>query len=46
MGTIPLPSDFSEFLKLLNKNEVRYLLVGAYAVDNAINHRRAVTPSA
>ena len=32
MGTIPLPSDFSEFLKLLNKNEVRYLLVGGYAV--------------
>ena len=29
-----LPSDFSEFLKLLNKNEVRYLLVGGYAVGH------------
>ena len=27
-----LPSDFSEFLKLLNKNSVRYLLVGGHAV--------------
>ncbi len=27
-----LPSDFSEFLKLLNKNDVRYLLVGGHAV--------------
>ena len=27
-----LPSDFSEFLKLLNKNRVRYLLVGGHAV--------------
>jgi len=32
MPTIPLPSDFSEFLKLLNKHQVRYLLVGGYAV--------------
>lgn len=32
MATIPLPSDFSEFLKLLNAHEVKYLLVGGYAV--------------
>ena len=32
MATILLPSDFNEFLKLLNKNEVRYLLVGGHAV--------------
>lgn len=27
-----LPSDFKEFLKLLNETEVRYLLIGGYAV--------------
>lgn len=27
-----LPEDFKEFLKLLNEAEVRYLLVGGYAV--------------
>ena len=27
-----LPQDFKEFLKLLEKNEVEYLLVGGYAV--------------
>ncbi len=32
MATTPLPPDFSEFLRLLNENEVRYLLVGGYAV--------------
>lgn len=32
MTTIPLPRDFSEFLKLLAEHEVRYLLVGGYAV--------------
>ncbi len=32
MATIPLPLDFSEFLRLLNAHEVRYLLVGGYAV--------------
>lgn len=32
MATIPLPPDFSEFLRLLNTHEVRYLLVGGYAV--------------
>ncbi len=29
---IELPSDFKEFLKLRNANEVRYLLIGGYAV--------------
>lgn len=32
MATIPLPRDFSEFLRLLTDHEVRYLLVGGYAV--------------
>jgi len=32
MATIPLPPDFSAFLKLLNEHEVRYLLIGGYAV--------------
>ena len=32
MATIPLPSDFSEFLRLLNEREVKYLLIGGYAV--------------
>jgi hypothetical protein len=32
MATIPLPPDFSEFLRLLNEHEVKYLLVGGYAV--------------
>lgn len=32
MGTIELHPDYKEFLKLLNSNEVRYLLVGGYAV--------------
>lgn len=30
---IRLPPDFVEFLKLLNSNEVEYLLVGGYAVS-------------
>ena len=29
---IRLPQDFKEFLKLLEENEVKYLLVGGYAV--------------
>jgi hypothetical protein len=29
---IKLPPDFKEFLKLLNDNKVRYLLIGGYAV--------------
>jgi len=32
MATIHLPQDFKEFLKLLNRNKVEYLLVGGYAV--------------
>jgi hypothetical protein len=30
---IELPLDFKEFLKLLNDNEVRYLLIGGYSGD-------------
>ena len=33
MATIQLPPDFKEFLKLLNEHEVRYLLIGGYAVS-------------
>jgi hypothetical protein len=29
---IPLPPDFKEFLQLLNAHDVRYLLIGGYAV--------------
>ncbi|HJZ46189.1 MAG TPA: DUF6036 family nucleotidyltransferase [Roseiflexaceae bacterium] len=29
---IPLPQDFSEFLQSLNEQQVRYLLIGGYAV--------------
>ena len=29
---IELPFDFKEFLKLLNENGVKYLLIGGYAV--------------
>ena len=32
MGTIQLPPDFKEFLKLLNSKNVEYLIVGGYAV--------------
>ena len=32
MATIHLPKDFKEFLKLLNANQVEYLLIGGYAV--------------
>jgi hypothetical protein len=32
MGISLLPSDFKEFLKLLNSKQVEYLLVGGYAV--------------
>jgi predicted nucleotidyltransferase len=32
MATIPLPSDFRDFLQLLNSEGVEYLLVGGYAV--------------
>lgn len=33
MATIRLPRDFKDFLKLLNANNVEYLLVGGYAVS-------------
>ena len=32
MATIPLPPDFSAFLKLLSEHKVKYLLIGGYAV--------------
>lgn len=32
MDTIQLPSDFCEFVSLLNESEVKYLLIGGYAV--------------
>jgi predicted nucleotidyltransferase len=32
MGTSLLPSDFKDFLKLLNSKKVEYLLIGGYAV--------------
>lgn len=32
MPTIQFPTEFSELLKLLNDRDVRYLVVGGYAV--------------
>jgi len=32
MATIRLPRDFKDFLSLLNAHEVKYLLIGGYAV--------------
>jgi len=32
MATVNLPSDFKEFLKLLNVHRIKYLLIGGYAV--------------
>ncbi len=32
MGTMRLPDDFSEFLRLLDAHDVEYLVVGGYAV--------------
>lgn len=32
MATILLPRDFRDFLKLLNRRRVKYLIVGGYAV--------------
>ena len=29
---IPLPRDFQDFLRLLNANDIRYLVIGGYAV--------------
>jgi hypothetical protein len=39
MAMSELPPDFKEFLKLLRSNEVRYLLVGGYAVNIHGYHR-------
>jgi hypothetical protein len=33
MGMIQLPSDFSDFLRLLNSREADYLIIGGYAVN-------------
>ena len=32
MENTQLPEDFKDFSRLLNANEVRYLLIGGYAV--------------
>jgi len=32
MLMIPLPRDFQDFLKLLNENGIRYVVIGGYAV--------------
>jgi hypothetical protein len=32
MDTSLIPSDFKDFLKLLNSHKVEYLLIGGYAV--------------
>jgi len=32
MATVQLPSDFKDFLKLLNDHKVEYILIGGYAV--------------
>ena len=32
MAMIHLPPDFKEFLQLLNEHEIKYLLIGGYAV--------------
>jgi len=34
MGTARIPPDFKEFLRLLEEQRVRYLLVGGYAVGH------------
>ena len=36
----PLPDDFIEFIEFLNSNDVRYLLVGGWAVG-IYGHPRA-----
>ena len=32
MATSPIPQDFSDFLRLLEDEDVEYLLIGGYAV--------------
>jgi predicted nucleotidyltransferase len=39
MANKQLPDDFKEFLKCLNKNRVRYLLIGGWAVGIHANPR-------
>ena len=39
MDTSLLPSDFKEFLKLLNSKQIEYLLMGSYAV-RCFNHAK------
>jgi 2-hydroxy-3-keto-5-methylthiopentenyl-1-phosphate phosphatase len=39
MATIRLPPDFKEFLKLLKEHDVRYLLIGAYAVNYSFSEK-------
>ena len=36
---MPLPPDFKDFLKLLNRHRVEYLLIGGYAVNYYGYHR-------
>jgi hypothetical protein len=40
---IELPFDFKEFLKLLNENGVRYLLIGDTQSDIMVIHARQMT---
>lgn len=37
---LTLPPDFKEFLRLLNDNEVEYLLIGGYAVGTMDTHEQ------
>jgi predicted nucleotidyltransferase len=39
MGQRPLPDDFKDFIKSLNKNKVKYLLLGGWAVGYYANPR-------
>ena len=41
---IELPPDFKEFLKLLNENADRYLLIGSYAVGYHGYPRATINP--
>ena len=40
MAMIQLSADFQDFLKLLNSNDVEYLLIGGYAVGYYDQDRR------
>ncbi len=39
MGKPQLPEDYKKFLKLLNVNQVKYLVVGGFAVNYHVNSR-------